>query len=1236
MDNHSFSNAIHVFIDQHPDNEEDTEDMPELVSLDALGSPPTQPQQRNSTDVEMNNHDNNQDSESNRDAHEVELQIVNDRSLSDHAGPNPSTSHISQDQPSVNNRRARVEDDEDEDRDRRHPSQRVGSSTNATSPAVPSSSSTPLLSSQLPRAAPTPGARLRGQAPIFSRAVVDEVLPGRAHPFRFFQHLMSNNNNNNDNNNGAGNTNSDSSAGGAGPVPAPPQPPLDRDNPHNQPHGRFEAFSVTVDIGLGPPFPVGGGAQPSEGQPIANAADPNLNPNAQNLNNFSTRMADIMASLGYVSNTAPGGNNPPQGPGTTFPGIPEIVPVALNLGNIAGFGLGFNLDGSGFGEKEDPERARKLVDGLEEVSVGLVRRLERVGGTGGGMGEDETKGGDGGCAICWDRLLGSEEDVRQQWKSQKSEESARTPEASGEASRPKIVSLPCAHVFHADCLIPWFSRPRQTTCPTCRFNIDPENLTYVSWRRRMRERQERERAEARARGDPEDTNENEASQNSTAAFAAATATAASEQVQILLSTLQSQPATAVSEEVVEILLSSLQSQPVQPTPDAPVTNVHPTATPRSQSLPPASSSSFSSSPGPSSQPTNQAPSQEAANDWDNMPGLEDVSDSNDDDDDDDDEENDEGDEDEYEDEEAGDQALEEIQAPPLLPNTNEPPISSTPGPQEQAQAPQPRQNDPLAPRTIQTAHGLITLIPVPFNFPFSSAGNGVGVGVQAGGNAANANAQVPPAAGQGLANVNANANTQALPRAHVAFPHFHVELPHMPEFGAQRGAPVPANTATNNANVNTNSDQAVPANTFVDADLAAAITSAEAHFMQHLRSQGLTANEAENIRRSTMIGRQADRLRRGEHPDGVDLDLEEDEEDMMDIDEGMGMGMVVDLTMNQGVGGDGIGMTAGPVTQDGQDRQDFDHVMNLFNHAARQAHEQAQAGTQPQGQGQQPEPRTQAATTAGQSAQQPQPQAQRQQGQGLPVNFGNFGNFGNLRPGGGRTLNDFFSQMFSNLGGPQQQAQPAQPAQRQDNQPQPQAQAPPPRQAGAEPDANPNTANINSNGGRPRQQAQFAFGNLTFGNLFAQVPSFDPNGNGNANRGAGQERVKKAWTLPPAPGPTLRQRIERKERDAGFRCYDVSCGVGPSDDDPAVNDETIAAGLRQLVIMSKTHGNDGKPGVCMHTFHPGCLVSAERVALGGADVSVIASGDVEVSCPVCRSTGCVTKKEWEEGILALA
>ena len=32
---------------------------------------------------------------------------------------------------------------------------------------------------------------------------------------------------------------------------------------------------------------------------------------------------------------------------------------------------------------------------------------------------------------------------------------------------PRIIALPCLHIFHSACLVPWFSQPKQTTCPTC-------------------------------------------------------------------------------------------------------------------------------------------------------------------------------------------------------------------------------------------------------------------------------------------------------------------------------------------------------------------------------------------------------------------------------------------------------------------------------------------------------------------------------------------------------------------------------------------------------------------------------------------------------------------------------------------------------------------------------------------------------------------------------------------------
>ncbi|KAG1727993.1 hypothetical protein EDB19DRAFT_1748402 [Suillus lakei] len=110
-------------------------------------------------------------------------------------------------------------------------------------------------------------------------------------------------------------------------------------------------------------------------------------------------------------------------------------------------------------------------------------------------------------------------------------------------------------------------------------------------------------------------------------------------------------------------------------------------------------------------------------------------------------------------------------------------------------------------------------------------------------------------------------------------------------------------------------------------------------------------------------------------------------------------------------------------------------------------------------------------------------------------------------------------------------------------------------------------------------------------------------------------RERKTWTLPAAPGPSLRQRVEQKEREAGLRCYDPSCGIGPSDDDPILE---ISRYIPCRI--------PGEGSVCTHTFHPACLVSAERIQ---------AEPHVEVSCPVCRDLGSVTREEWEEGVLAL-
>lgn len=126
---------------------------------------------------------------------------------------------------------------------------------------------------------------------------------------------------------------------------------------------------------------------------------------------------------------------------------------------------------------------------------------------------------------------------------------------------------------------------------------------------------------------------------------------------------------------------------------------------------------------------------------------------------------------------------------------------------------------------------------------------------------------------------------------------------------------------------------------------------------------------------------------------------------------------------------------------------------------------------------------------------------------------------------------------------------------------------------------------------------------------------------------------RKDWVLPAAPGLTLRQRVEKKEREAGLRCWDVSCGVGPTDDDP---ESASSAYVSAKQVAIRTSSDVALSNVCEHTFHPACLVTAERVSGWGCNDVTGPAHSHTVSCPVCREVGHVDRKEWEEGAQALA
>jgi len=124
-------------------------------------------------------------------------------------------------------------------------------------------------------------------------------------------------------------------------------------------------------------------------------------------------------------------------------------------------------------EEREPDqlRAHVVVDGLEPVSKGLLSRYEVV------RGEDHPKG-QASCAVCYEPLdlepsRGSEDHNPSEPIQTENKKLLLT--LPYYATFPEVVAFPCLHLFHSECLFPWLSR--KTTCPTCRFDVDPDSLT---------------------------------------------------------------------------------------------------------------------------------------------------------------------------------------------------------------------------------------------------------------------------------------------------------------------------------------------------------------------------------------------------------------------------------------------------------------------------------------------------------------------------------------------------------------------------------------------------------------------------------------------------------------------------------------------------------------------------------------------------------------------------------------
>ncbi|KAI0079526.1 hypothetical protein K474DRAFT_625523 [Panus rudis PR-1116 ss-1] len=117
--------------------------------------------------------------------------------------------------------------------------------------------------------------------------------------------------------------------------------------------------------------------------------------------------------------------------------------------------------------ENDPTRAETIMAKLEVIPNELVRRYEKLRG-----GDDVEDFG--GCAICREEFL-PEEGLETDAQKANAHIFAKLPFNTYRA--PSILAFPCPgmHLFHDYCISPWLAR--KTTCPSCRFDVDPDSLT---------------------------------------------------------------------------------------------------------------------------------------------------------------------------------------------------------------------------------------------------------------------------------------------------------------------------------------------------------------------------------------------------------------------------------------------------------------------------------------------------------------------------------------------------------------------------------------------------------------------------------------------------------------------------------------------------------------------------------------------------------------------------------------
>ncbi|WVQ71227.1 hypothetical protein IAR50_000752 [Cryptococcus sp. DSM 104548] len=242
--------------------------------------------------------------------------------------------------------------------------------------------------------------------------------------------------------------------------PAPPEPGQEGAEPaggeHNGPGGGTLIYSF--QIGAGPP--------PGEGEE-GNPDHPPLPPD------FFSQFAQPPGAPG------PGGNAPEGGDGAAPP--PRAPPAWL-------FAPFLELLVPRREPQPNPEKAAELLRSLPTVGKRLLKRVDNVVAAQDVESyEDEDERG-WKCGVCLEGLRGGQEqeakvEDKKTGEAEKGEEKGEDAVEKKEESEEKkdskeepkettgVKALPCNHLFHGNCLEPWFATHH--TCPTCRLDLDP-------------------------------------------------------------------------------------------------------------------------------------------------------------------------------------------------------------------------------------------------------------------------------------------------------------------------------------------------------------------------------------------------------------------------------------------------------------------------------------------------------------------------------------------------------------------------------------------------------------------------------------------------------------------------------------------------------------------------------------------------------------------------------------------